>query len=335
MTGAELDFKNVSLLRKITIDDLHLKYVSAGGHDDFSGETQLSLPSTVVSGVEGAFRMVDGSLTMAKLVLTGNVPLYGALTLTKLGGEIDLAPKKVIKGFIDLSAGPKIDGSSVLGMENEEIDYTFPSGGTGSGSYEFSGDLTALGKTLGHGDMTADNGIVKVNLTLGSNNAGFKLGKYFTANGSIAGAIHGTAFTVRGNVHLVLSVAGHTYPVDGVLVVSNNGIDACAPIPALGGNSGLSTPGPAKSPPSRATAPIKRCARSISAYFGLVLPVAARCPSAPWHCSRSRRCWCRPRRARKRGTPSSAGARMGYPRGSRRRSTRSSGPGRSPLVMRP
>jgi hypothetical protein len=31
---------------------------------------------------------------------------------------------------------------SLLGLENGEIDYTFPASGSGAGTYVFSGDLT-------------------------------------------------------------------------------------------------------------------------------------------------------------------------------------------------
>src|ERR1700689_2126847 len=86
VTGADLDFKNVSMLGKVTIDDLHLNYTTPGGHDDFKGSADVSLPSTAVSKVHGEFEMVDGLLKQARLDLFGNVPLYGALTLNHLGG---------------------------------------------------------------------------------------------------------------------------------------------------------------------------------------------------------------------------------------------------------
>ena len=88
---------------------------------------------------------------------------------------------------------------------------------------------------------TADNGIVKVGVTLGGNGRGFRFGKNLSANGSVAGAIHGRKFTARGHVHFDAVILGHPYKEDGEVVFSDNGVAACAAIPALSktGDSGV------------------------------------------------------------------------------------------------
>jgi len=68
---------------------------------------------------------------------------------------------------------------------------------------------------------------------LGSKGAGLKIGKVLTANGSITGAIHGKKFTANGTVSFDALIHGHHYPVTGKLRVSNEGVVACAKIPAL------------------------------------------------------------------------------------------------------
>jgi hypothetical protein len=240
--GANLEFKNVSMLGKITVDDLKLVYTHTATQDLFSGSAEVSLPSTAVSKVKGSFQMTDGLLTQATLDADTNIPLYGALVLTHVGAEIDLVPSKKIIGKIDLSAGPKVAGRSLLAMENGAVEYDFPAATGAAGTYIFSGDLTALGKTLGQGKITVDSGIAKLSLTLGSKGAGFKIGKALTANGSITGAIHGKKFTAQGTVSFDAVIRGHRYPASGKLTLSNDGVVACAKIPALSstGDSGLS-----------------------------------------------------------------------------------------------
>ena len=68
---------------------------------------------------------------------------------------------------------------------------------------------------------------------VGSKGAGFKIGKALTANGSITGAIHGRKFTAQGTVSFDALILGHRYPATGKLTVSNDGVVACAKIPAL------------------------------------------------------------------------------------------------------
>lgn len=242
--GASLDLKNVSMLGKIAVDDLNLTYTHAANGDDiFTGGAEVSLPSSTVSKVKGTFKMVNGLLTEATLDADTNIPLYGALVLTHVGGKIVLSPRKQISGNVSLSAGPKVAGHTLLSLKDGTIEYDFPATDGGAGTYKFSGDLTAADKTLGHGEMTVDDGIAKLKLTLGDKDAGFKFGGRVSANGSITGAIHHSTFTLSGKVQMGLRIAGHDYTTGGELLVSNNGILACsaAPITAISskGDSGL------------------------------------------------------------------------------------------------
>ena len=158
-----------------------------------------------------------------------------------VGAKIVLTPTKQISGNIDLSAGPKVAGRSLLALQKGTVEYDFPAATGAAGTYIFSGDLTALGKTLGQGKLTVDSGIAKLSLTLGSKGSGFKIGKALTANGSVTGAIHGKKFTAQGTVSFDALILGHHYPATGKLTFSNNGVVACAKIPALSraGDSGL------------------------------------------------------------------------------------------------
>jgi hypothetical protein len=239
VTGANLEFKRVRMLGQVTIDDLKLGYSTPRGHDDFTGSADVSLPSTAVSKVHGEFEMVDGLLKQARLDLFGNVPLYGALTLNHLGAEIKLMPNKEIIGRFGLSAGPKTDKGSLLGLDGE-VSYLFPGSGGGTGTYTFKGNLNALNKTLGEATLTAEDDRVKLTLTLGNGGAGLSLGKRVSVTGTITGGLRGTTFVARGQVAFKLKVGSHTYSADGELAASNAGLRACAQIPALAkGYSGI------------------------------------------------------------------------------------------------
>ncbi len=237
--GVDLDVQKIPLLTAVTLDELHLVYANSGGHIVYSASAKVKLPGAVVSGVDGDLTFTDGRFTHGGLTLHGNVPLFEVVYLTTLGAQVTIAPTKEISGTVGLSAGPRVDGKELLGLDGT-LDYQFPTAGHASGVYTLTGSLSALSAVLGEGKITLDNGTAALLLTLGEHDKGFSAGKIATLRGQIAGHLVGHRFTAQGRVTITLTVAGRHLDASGTVTASNRGIVACGSFPALAaGESGF------------------------------------------------------------------------------------------------
>jgi hypothetical protein len=230
--GVDLDVTKIPLLAKITLNDLHLTYALANGHETYSATVDADLPGTVVKGIEAELTFTDGNFTHGKLVLKGNVPLFEVVFLHTLGVQIDISPKEQVIGQVGLSAGPQIDGGELLGLDGS-LGYEFPTTATGTGIYTLKGDLTALKVVLGEAKITVDGSTAAIELTLGKGDKGFSAGSYATIRGQITGHLVRHSFTAQGKVELTVKFDGTTHEASGTVTVSNRGIVACGEFPAL------------------------------------------------------------------------------------------------------
>ena len=242
VTGAKLEFKNISLLGKVSLDLLTLNYSLKDGHALFQGAAAVQLPGTLVSKVEGAFTMTDGLFTFGSLKLSGNVPLYGGIFLTAIGAEVTLAPVEKIKGTVDLSAGPETKEGPVLGLKDGSISYEFQSPTHPLGVYSFGGYLYALKLELGSASMVADESGITLSMSLGHDGNGLHVGDLLSLSGTVTGHITAGHFSVRGTVKFEFVYKKIDFTVSGTGAVSDRGIVACANVPSLSkkGESGIS-----------------------------------------------------------------------------------------------
>jgi hypothetical protein len=182
--------------------------------------------------------------------VTGNVPLADGIFLHQIGASFK-APTATtgleVCGSVGLTAGPTVNGSTLLGL-NGAIDYTFPNGdGDGSG-YVMDGQLIVPqfvvdGGILGNVYMSVPNSSkpAQIQLSLGGNptslpcpiapglptSPGITLGTGITVTGTLSGDISATSILIQGT-------ATFSYPalfsgtLTGIADIDDNDITACA-----------------------------------------------------------------------------------------------------------
>jgi hypothetical protein len=231
--GVDLDIKNIQFLRKVTLNELDLSYEKTDdGHTKYSASADVELPGAVVTGVEGQLGFTDGVFTHGKLTLHGNVPIFEVAFLNTLGAEITIAPDEEISGSVGLSAGPKIDGKTLLQLDGK-LAYKFPKHPSESGVYTLSGKVSALDRTIGEGELTVDSDTAALKLSLGESDKGFALGRRAHLVGHVTGHLVRHSFTARGEIKLTLDIGGRTREASANATLSNRGIVVCGKFPAF------------------------------------------------------------------------------------------------------
>jgi hypothetical protein len=224
VTGADLEVKDVSLLKKLTLDDLHLNYSVQGGKTHYDGGVSLTLPGPGGGEISGSSELhfADQAFSSGKLDVDGvNVPLGWGAVLHHLGGEIDTNPLK-LGGKVGISLGPKTAIGTAADVEGH-LAYDFS-----AKTYTGDGSFTIGGVTLGSGTfqlVTGKSGEVAVALGDGDGSDGLHLGKLAELHGSIKG--EATASTLDLTGHADFTIAGHKV-ADGDVAADTHGIAACS-----------------------------------------------------------------------------------------------------------
>jgi PKD repeat protein len=254
VTGGSISLSggNISLFGKLTLTSLLLSYSTPDGVPTYTGAlgVQLPPPATVVTGVTAGMTIANGEFVAGSLSVTGNVPLADGIFLHQIGASFK-APTSTtgleVCGSVGITAGPTVNGSTLLGL-NGAIDYTFPNGsGDGSG-YDMAGQLVVpqfvvAGGILGDVSLKVPDSSkpASIKLSLGGNptslqcplskslpaSPGITLGSGITVTGTLSGDISASSVLLQGS-------GTFSYPalfagtLAGNVQIQDNDITACA-----------------------------------------------------------------------------------------------------------
>ena len=130
ITGGSISLVNgnISLFNELTLNTLTLGYELKGSKQIYTGAIGVQLPApAAVSRIRAALTITNGAFTKGSITFPGNVPLADGIFLHQLSAWI-AAPADSsgteICGGAGLTAGPTVDGSTLLGL-NAALDYTF------------------------------------------------------------------------------------------------------------------------------------------------------------------------------------------------------------------
>jgi hypothetical protein len=216
--GLRLDALNLKVAQArvgpIPIRDVSLGYTRTPDGDRWEGGATIELPGPKIASLSGFAAFLNGRFVEGRGSLTGSVPVFPGVFITKVSAGLVLEPEFGFSGGMAVSAGPR-----VLGATAATVDGTFTYQDGSPALFQLSGDISLVRVKLAGGELAyRTNGQITMagNLDLTLGGVGFQ--------GDLAGFIDGLrAFSAEGSGTVGFKGKG----LGGEAVVSSVGAAAC------------------------------------------------------------------------------------------------------------